>query len=133
MLLDLSKALHTINHELSEAVVRWCSVKKVFLEISENSQKNTCSRRSFLIKLQARNFAKFKGKHLCQRLSFIKKESLTQVFSCKFCEISKYTFFYRTLPAAASEILIAKLHAYGLKYDSLNMIVFKYDSLQDSS
>ena len=30
-----------------------CSVKKVFLEISQNSQENTCARVSFLIKLQA--------------------------------------------------------------------------------
>ena len=37
----------------SEAVVQRCSVKKVFLEISQNSQQNTCARASFLIKLQA--------------------------------------------------------------------------------
>ena len=30
-----------------------CSVKKVFLEISQNSQENACARVSFLIKLQA--------------------------------------------------------------------------------
>ena len=36
----------------SEAVVRRCSVKKVFLEISQNSQENDCARDSFLIKLQ---------------------------------------------------------------------------------
>ena len=36
-----------------EAVVRRCSVKKLFLEISQNSQENTCVRVSFLIKLQA--------------------------------------------------------------------------------
>ena len=30
------------------------------------------------------------------------KESLAQVFSCEFCEISKNTFFYRTPPVAAS-------------------------------
>ena len=41
-----------------------CSIKKVFLEISQNSQENTCARVSFLIKLQALgkvpvNFAKF--------------------------------------------------------------------------
>ena len=30
-----------------------CSVKNVFLEISQNSQVNTCARDSFLIKLQA--------------------------------------------------------------------------------
>ena len=28
----------------SEAVVQMCSVKKVFLEISQNSQENTCTR-----------------------------------------------------------------------------------------
>ena len=32
----------------AEAVVRGCSVIKVFLEISQNSQQNTCSRVSFL-------------------------------------------------------------------------------------
>ena len=31
---------------------RRCSVKKVFLEILQDSQKNTCARNSFLIKLQ---------------------------------------------------------------------------------
>ena len=36
-----------------EAVVQRCSVKKMFLEISQNSQENTCVRVSFLIKLQA--------------------------------------------------------------------------------
>ena len=36
-----------------EAVTRRCSVKKVFLEISQNSQDNTYVRASFLIKLQA--------------------------------------------------------------------------------
>ena len=62
-----------------------------------------------------RQFAKFTGKHLCQSLffnkvaglrpkacNFIKKESLAQVFSCEFCEISKNTFSYRTPPLAAS-------------------------------
>ena len=38
---------------LPEAVARRCSVKKVFLEILQNSQENTCARASFLIKLQA--------------------------------------------------------------------------------
>ena len=31
-------------------------------------------------------------------------ETLAQVFSCEFCEISKNTFFYRTPPVAASDI-----------------------------
>ena len=55
--------------------------KKVFLEISQNSQENKCARVSFLIKLQA---------------YFIKKETLAQVFPCEFCEISKNTFSQNT-------------------------------------
>ena len=38
--------------EITEAVVRRCSVKKMFLEILQNSQESTCDRDSFLIKLQ---------------------------------------------------------------------------------
>ena len=54
---------------------------------------------------------KFTGKHLNQSLffnkvagfrpqdcNFIKKETLAQIFSCEFCEISKDTFSYRTPP-----------------------------------
>ena len=73
-----------------EAVAKRCSVKIVFLEISQNSQENTCARVSFIIKLQA------------SACNFIKKETLAQVFSCEFCEISKNTFSYRTPPVAAS-------------------------------
>ena len=47
-----------------EAVVRRCSVKKVLIEISQNSQESTCARDSFLIKF--------------------KKESLAHVFSYEF-------------------------------------------------
>ena len=37
--------------------------------------------------------------------NFIKKETLTQAFSCEFCEISKNAFFYRTTSVAASVFL----------------------------
>ena len=37
----------------AETVAQRCSVKKMFLEISQNSQENTYARVSFLIKLQA--------------------------------------------------------------------------------
>ena len=52
------KGFPLIDHNPSlvkfqEALVQRCSVKKVFLEISQNLQKNTCARVSFLIKLQA--------------------------------------------------------------------------------
>ena len=34
-------------HGITEAVVQGCSVKKLFLQISYNSQKNTCAGVSF--------------------------------------------------------------------------------------
>ena len=56
------------------------------------------------------NFTKFTEKHLCQSLffkacSFIKKETLTQVFSCEFCETSKNTFFTEHLWTTTSEYM----------------------------
>ena len=71
----------------SEAVVQSCSVKKVFLEISQNSQENTCARDSFLIKLQ----------------TLLKKESLAQVFSCEFWKISKNNFFTEHIRTTAAK------------------------------
>ena len=38
-----------------------------------------------------------------QSLLFIRKETLAQVFSCKFNEVSKNTFSYKTPPVAASD------------------------------
>ena len=60
------------------AVIQRCSVKKVFLEISQNA------------------------------CSFIKKETLIQVFFCEFCEISKRTYSYRAPPVTASENCVFK-------------------------
>ena len=59
-----------ILFDYKEAVVWMWSVKKVLLEISQNSQESTCARVSLLIKLQA---------SVC---NFIKRETLAQVFSC---------------------------------------------------
>ena len=53
--LDSKSALTTKfnqRHWMSEAVVQRCSVKKMFLKISQNSQDNTRVAVSFLIKLQ---------------------------------------------------------------------------------
>ena len=68
----------------------------MFLKISQNSQGNTCAKVSFLIKLQVEAY------------SFIKKETLTQVFSYEFCEISKNNFFTEHLRATASVEFIKK-------------------------
>ena len=77
------------------------------------SSRRRCSVRKGVL----RNFAKFRGKHLCQSLffnnkvagtqagNFIKKETLEQVFSHEFCKISMNTFFTEHLRATASEVL----------------------------
>ena len=44
--------------------------------------------------------------------NFIKKETLAQVFSCEFCEISKNTFFIEHLWTTASQ----KEEPYALEY-----------------
>ena len=45
--------LFLLNSYCPEAATRGVLCKKLFLEISQNSQENTCARVSFLIKLQA--------------------------------------------------------------------------------
>ena len=57
---------------------RRCSVNKVFLIISQNSQENTCTKVSFLIKLQAKVWC----------------------FPVNFAKLLKTTFFNRTPPGA---------------------------------
>ena len=59
-----------------------------------------------------RNLTKSTGKHLCQSLflkacNFIKKETLAQLLSCEFCQISKSTFLHRT-PLMAASVSIKK-------------------------
>ena len=63
----------------------------MFLEVSQNSQENTYTRVSFLIKLQL----------LACNLS--KTGTLAQVFSCEFCEIIKNTFLKKHLWTTASD------------------------------
>ena len=58
----------------SQTVIRMCSVKKVLLEISQNSQENTCARVCFLIKLQAWGQQLYYKRlwHMCSPLNFLK-------------------------------------------------------------
>ena len=51
------------------------------------------------------NLTKFTEKQLCQSLFLNKKETLAQVFSCEFCQISKKPFLHRT-PLVATSVKI---------------------------
>ena len=83
-------------------------MKKVFLEISQNSQENTCL-----------FFNKVEG----LRPASLLKDTLTQVFSCEFCEISKNTFSYRTPPVAASVFLNVFADASGTKSKTTPLVL----------
>ena len=72
----------------------------------------------FCKKSVLRNFTKFTEIHLCQRLFFnkvaglrslIRKETLAQVFSCKFCEISKKNFFTEDLRTTTASVSTSSL------------------------
>ena len=62
------------SKERTEAVVWRCSIKKVFLEILENSQESNCARVPFLIKLQAWPATLFKKRlwYRCFPVNFAK-------------------------------------------------------------
>ena len=66
---------------VSEAVAQKCSIKKVFLEISQKLHENTCARVSFLIKLQS------------QVCSFINRETHHRCFRVNFAKFLRKAFF----------------------------------------
>ena len=76
---------------------------ELFLEIYQNSQKNSCARVSFLMKLQAWG------------LQLYLKKALTKVFSFEFCEISKNTFFTHHLWATIAVFIFSKIWRISLK------------------
>ena len=73
------------------------------MKISQNPQENTRASVSCLMPA-----------------TLFKKETLTQVFSCEFCEIFKNIFFCVTLPVAAS----------GKKYEINMRLFYLYGDLQ---
>ena len=86
----------TFNYDTT----RW---NNTFCILKCKSRHRRCS-----VKMVFRNFTKFTGKHLCQRLSckasnFIKEEPLAQVFSAEFCQMFKNTFFTEHFRTTASE------------------------------
>ena len=67
----------------TEAVVRRCSVKKIFLTMSQNTNENTCTKVSFFYLVAG-------------GLQLYQKKTLAQV------EVFKNTLFHRTPPMVAS-------------------------------
>ena len=86
----------------AEAVIRRCSVKKVFLEISQNSQENTCAKVSFLIKLHA-------SPHSPATLS--KKRLLQRCFPVNFVKFPRTSFTIEHLWWLLLQINLAEAHS----------------------
>ena len=105
----------TILTPISRGHIQWSSEVVELLVLESQICQKWATRSSrpevFCKKGLLRNFTKFIGKHLCQSVffnkvagacNFIKKETLAQVFSYEFFEISKNTFLHWTLLVAAS-------------------------------
>ena len=97
----------------------------MLLEISQNSQENTCARVSFLINLQKFSHIWTKNGEILRislysvripekACNFIETEILTQDICCKLCEISKNTIFTEHRWVIASEYIG---HGLGFFYD----------------
>ena len=88
-----------ISSLLSKAVVRRCSVKKLFLEISQNSQENTCARVSFLIKLQACVFSCIQSEYrkIRRPATLLKKRLWHRCFPMNFGKFLRTPFYIEHL------------------------------------
>ena len=72
--------------QFTEAVAQRCSVKKVFLEISQNSQENTCARVSLLIVAGLRS------------ATLLKKRLWRRCFPVNFAKFLRTPFLTEHLP-----------------------------------
>ena len=77
--------MKNIDHDDAEAAAGGVLLEKVFLEISQNSQENTCVRVPFLIKLQASSF--FNNAIGLLACSFIKKKLQHRCFPVSVAKI----------------------------------------------
>ena len=105
-----------------KSVVRRCTIKKVFLEISQNSQENTCARVCVSIKLQVWVWNLFK------------KETLALVFSCEFCgpaTLLKKRLWHWCFPVNFAKFL--RTPFLQNTYERLLLPVFVLDSFENTS
>ena len=109
---------HNTGQNCTTKAQHWTKLYNQITTLGKTAQRNhsevqvlrSSRPEAFCKKCVLRDFAKFKGKRLCQILFFNKVVglrsaqmfSLAQMFSCEFCEIFKNNFFNRTHPVVAS-------------------------------
>ena len=99
--------------KLSEAAVRRCSLIQMFLKISQCSQKTPVSE----------SLSNKAGS--LKACIFIKKEILTQVFSCEYCEIFVEHFLFIIL-LCDDRIIWTSLGTKSTFYQNRESIVISY-------
>ena len=79
--------METLSYASCTHLLNCMLENEVFVNAKPN---NGSSRQEVFENGVLRNFTKFTGRHLWREAcNFMKKETLPQVFSCEFCEISK--------------------------------------------
>ena len=109
-----------------EAVVQRCSVKKVFLEISRNSQENTCARVSLL---QAAPAALLKKRlwHSCfpvNSAKFLRTPLFTEHLWWLLLELHLQMFFFIIMKKISFRVVLLNLNL--LSIDIILMIHFYF-------
>ena len=91
-----------------------CSIIKGVLRNFAKFARNTCARACFFNKIAGRR---------PMACNFIKKETLTRVFSCEFCKIFKNAFFTEHLRTTASaDYMWVKNYSLPIKNKFLNQL-----------
>ena len=123
-----NSALHTLPTPVpNRSSHQRCSVKKVFLEISQNSQENTCARVSFLITL-----LKKRPWHRCFPVNFVK--FLTGRLFLLYVDmrwLHVLLFFCHHLDSMRSCWLSLRMH-YTLHFYTFAVFPVLYDSSLDT-
>ena len=89
---------------------------KLFSLQKIDKNKSFIKKQPFCKKVFLKNSTKFTWKHLCwETCDFIKKETPAQVFSGKFCEISKNTFFTEHVRNFSHSVISQRSFIYLLK------------------
>ena len=104
--LFFSKDIFHVSSRNYELRIKFVYLSKLNIKIIRSSRpEGFCKKRGSLefFKIHRLSQPLLLIKLQTSACNFIKKETLVQVFSCEFCEISKSTFSYRTPSVATSE------------------------------
>ena len=113
---------------MSEAAIRRCSSKYVFLKIPQNSKENTCVRVSFLMQMQINckfSANQLTGFYMMGPATLLKKRLWHRCFPVNFAKFLRTLFFYRPLRVAASVMSLCWKPGWNVRLLTLSCIMLK--------